>query len=93
LGLCDVRIDCAIECGECAAQARRSLRGEAQIERTYNNNRAWLSFSLEYNGTNNAIATVLFNSLDQAGRRPPPTEPDEQVASGTRWKSTADARV
>jgi Lysyl oxidase len=35
------------------------------LESNYENNRVWVSFRLEYNNTNNAIVTVLFNSFDQ----------------------------
>jgi len=35
------------------------------LESNYENNRVWVSFRLEYNNTNNAIVTVLFNSYDQ----------------------------
>ena len=43
------------------------------IEENYENNRAWVSFSLTYNQTNNAIATPLYDSFDQVGEgiRPP----------------------
>ena len=42
-------------------------------EKNYANNRAWVSFSLTYNGTNNAIATPLYDSFSQVGEgiRPP----------------------
>jgi hypothetical protein len=35
------------------------------LESNYENNRAWVSFRLEYKNTNNAIVTVLYNSFDQ----------------------------
>jgi predicted DNA-binding protein (MmcQ/YjbR family) len=35
------------------------------LESNYENNRVWVSFRMEYNNTNNAIVTVLFNSFDQ----------------------------
>lgn len=43
------------------------------IERSYDNNRAWVSFRLEYRNDNNAIARVLFDSLTEFGEgfRPP----------------------
>ncbi len=37
------------------------------VESNRANNRAWVSFRLDYNGKNNAIVTVLFDSLTQAG--------------------------
>lgn len=43
------------------------------IERDYDNNRAWVSFRLRYNNQNNAIVSVLHDSLTRAGEglRPP----------------------
>ncbi len=43
------------------------------IERDYENNRSWISFRLQYNGKNNAITSMLYDSLNQVGEglRPP----------------------
>jgi Lysyl oxidase len=43
------------------------------VEENNANNRAWVSFNLTYNKTNNATATPLYNSVDQVGEgiRPP----------------------
>ena len=43
------------------------------VEENYANNRAWVSFSLTYNQTNNAIATPVYDSVDRVGEgiRPP----------------------
>ena len=43
------------------------------IESNYDNNQSWVSFRLEYNNTNNAIVSVLYDSLTRLGEglRPP----------------------
>ncbi len=43
------------------------------VEKNYENNRSWVSFRLRYNNANNAIVTVLYDSLQQVGEglRPP----------------------
>jgi hypothetical protein len=46
---------------------------KAFVEKNYENNRSWVSFRLNYNNANNAIVTVLYDSLQQVGEglRPP----------------------
>jgi hypothetical protein len=43
------------------------------IESNYENNQTWVGFRLDYNNTNNAIVTVLYDSLSRFGEglRPP----------------------
>ena len=44
------------------------------LEKDYANNRAWVSFRLEYNNRNNAIARVLDNSLSHGEGMLPPSK-------------------
>lgn len=38
------------------------------LESNYENNRVWVSFRLEYNNSNNAIVSVLYDSLERFGQ-------------------------
>ncbi len=60
------------------------------LETDYTNNRSWVSFRLEYNGDNNAIATDLYNSFDTAGEgvRPPSASLCREVCGSDRGETS-----